>query len=283
MSAAACASLPQASTPMAFGFAASPPRGFVDFCERQPGDCNATGPELAEMRIAANTATSSTAVSAITYDWSRAFAERRSAPADSGGQASLIPAASTRFDWSGVFVRVKAPAGSSQDPASRMGAIHRTAPAAAPTATMNRETWSLLTRVNDSVNRAITPRDDLSTYGVADYWATPLESGVRYGDCEDYVLEKRHELMAAGLPQSALSIAVVLTDRGETHAVLVVATSTGDYVLDNRTPWILPWAQTAYRWRERQVAGSASQWAFAAGPVTPQDPTRASFLIASTR
>lgn len=265
---------------MRLGYAAAPPRGFVEFCARQPGDCNVSAPELAQMRIAANTASSAAAVSAIGYDWSSAFRTREPA-ARSPAPPPVTATAAAPFDWSSVFTRAQA-----QDDIVRTslerGPTGQEGPGkghAAVVPTMNRETWSLLTRVNDSVNRAIAPRDDIETYGVSDYWATPLESGVRYGDCEDYVLEKRHQLMAAGLPTDALSIAVVLTDKDETHAVLVVATSTGDYVLDNRTPWILPWAQTAYRWRERQVAGSASQWAFADTPPGP----RASFLIASTR
>lgn len=273
--AAACtSSLPPASTPMPLGAVAPPPIGYVHFCERQPGDCDGvTAPELGRMRVAAEAAQSRTAVAAISYDWSAAFAEQRAQDAQLLQRASTTGTAADAFDWTGVFAQAKATAasGEAETPGSALTPV---------TALMTPQTWSLLERTNAIVNLAIAPRDDVETYGVADYWATPLETGVKSGDCEDYVLEKRHQLVAAGLPASALSIAVVLTEKGEAHAVLVVATSTGDYVLDNRTPWILPWTQTPYRWRERQVAGSASHWAFAAN--TPQvQPAR--FLLASAR
>jgi predicted transglutaminase-like cysteine proteinase len=287
LSAAACASAPPISTTMPLGFAATPPRAYVDFCERTPAECNVSGPELAEMRLQANNAAATAAaVSAIAYDWSAAFklpakaALAAQTPAEPARAAEAQPAT---YDWSAVFAKAKADGELAAISANTVSGVTVTplrpgAPALLP---MTRETWALLMRVNDSVNRAIVPQEDIATYGVSDYWAEPLESGVRYGDCEDYVLEKRHALAAAGVPASALSIAVVQTDRGETHAVLVVATSTGEYVLDNRTPWILPWAQTSYRWRERQVAGSASQWAFAAAAPSSQPDAR--FLIASAR
>ena len=34
--------------------------------------------------------------------------------------------------------------------------------------------------------------------------------------------------------------------------MLSVATLQGDYVLDNRTPSVLPWRETGYRWVARQ-------------------------------
>lgn len=260
---------------MPLGAAAAPPIGYVQFCEREPGDCNGvTRPELGRMRMAAEAAQSRTAVAAISYDWTTAFAQQRAHDTDLLKKTSSSGAAPASFNWTGVFAKAQA------EPTSHDPDVAE-APSAPAAALMNPETWSILERTNKMVNLAITPREDVATYGVADYWATPLENGVKSGDCEDYVLEKRHQLVTAGLPASALSIAVVLTEKGEAHAVLVVATSTGDYVLDNRTPWILPWAQTPYRWRERQVAGSASHWAFPA--VAAHTPQPARVLLASAR
>lgn len=260
---------------MPLGAEASPPMAYVQFCERQPGDCNGvTAPELGRMRLAAAVAESRTAVGAISYDWSAAFAEQGvrvaqpERPAVSS-QATADTATPVTFNWTPVFWPDRK---STPQP-----------PSASTAAPMNPNTWSLLERINTTVNVEIAPRDDETTYGVADYWATPLENGVKYGDCEDYVLEKRHQLIAAGLPASALSIAVVLTERGESHAVLLVATSTGDYVLDNRTPWVLPWTQTSYRWLERQVAGSPSSWAFPAVARAAPRSGPARFLLASAR
>ena len=86
--------------------------------------------------------------------------------------------------------------------------------------------WASLTAVNNRINRAIIRATDMEVYGVEDYWATPLEDGTAKarGDCEDYVLEKRRALVAAGVPESALSIAVATTPWGEGHALLLVST-----------------------------------------------------------
>jgi len=128
--------------------------------------------------------------------------------------------------------------------------------------------WSTINKVNDKVNRAIARRTDAENYGQIDHWATPLALGQKYGDCEDYVLEKRRALLEAGLPLSALSIAVVTTSWGESHAVLLVATDQGEYVLDNINPWVLPWQKANLRWHERQVAGSPFRWAMVKQPLT---------------
>jgi len=96
-----------------------------------------------------------------------------------------------------------------------------------------------LKRVNASVNRSIRPRND----GAADVWTV----GASAGDCEDYVLTKRRQLIRAGLPASSLRIAHVKTRRGQDHAVLVVRTSKGDLVLDNLTSAIKPMSQTGHR------------------------------------
>lgn len=103
----------------------------------------------------------------------------------------------------------------------------------------NGDTLALLKRVNAQVNSAISPRND----GGADVWNASATSG----DCEDYVLAKRRALIKAGLPASALRIAYVKTRSGEGHAILVVKTSKGDYVLDNLNRTVRPFSQAGYR------------------------------------
>ena len=80
------------------------------------------------------------------------------------------------------------------------------------------------------------------------------------GDCKDYVLEKRRALIAAGLPAGALSIAIVKTSWGETHAVLLVSTTGGELVLDSLTPRIQAWRKTGYTWVARQAPGQQLAW-----------------------
>lgn len=102
------------------------------------------------------------------------------------------------------------------------------------------DVMATLKRVNASVNNAIRPRHD----GAADVWNA---SATNAGDCEDYVLAKRRALIRAGIPASALRIAYVKTRRGAGHAILVVKTSRGDFVLDNLNRSVRPLSQAGYR------------------------------------
>lgn len=133
--------------------------------------------------------------------------------------------------------------------------------------------WTEVEAINRQVNKAIVYRSDTSEHGKSEVWSRPLAEGRSTGDCEDYVLEKRHALIAAGVPMRALSIAVVRTFRGETHAVLLLDTDQGEYVLDSLSSKIQPWKKTGYEWRERQIAGSMTSWAMVADPRN-QAPTR---------
>src|SRR6185437_14722960 len=93
-----------------------------------------------------------------------------------------------------------------------------------------------------------------------DFWELPFQGGGNAGDCEDYVLQKRQMLLAHGIPMTALSIALVRASWGEEHAVLLVHSSQGDYVLDNLTPWIKPWSEVSYSWIKWQSANNPEIW-----------------------
>lgn len=103
----------------------------------------------------------------------------------------------------------------------------------------SQSTLRQLDAVNRAVNRKIRPKPD----GRVDAWTV----GASSGDCEDYVLAKRQALIAQGFPPSALRIAYVKTSTGEGHALLVVRTEEGDYVLDNLTSGIRKLATSGYR------------------------------------
>jgi len=90
------------------------------------------------------------------------------------------------------------------------------------------------------VNNAIRPKNDR---GGKDVWTLDASSG----DCEDYVVTKRSRLIKMGLPPAALRIAYAKTRSGEGHAILIVKTSQGDFVLDNRTNAIKLKAQAGLR------------------------------------
>ncbi len=116
-------------------------------------------------------------------------------------------------------------------------------------------TQQLLT-VNANWNFAIQPVTDEDLYRTAEFWTYP--NG--YGDCEDYALAKRRDLINAGWPASALLMAVVKQPNGEGHAVLLVRTDRGDLVLDNQVGSVDLWSNTPYKFLKRQSQADAGQW-----------------------
>jgi len=135
------------------------------------------------------------------------------------------------------------------------------APARAPPLVMDHQTSDLLSQVNLYVNRSIRFVSDTVQYGVDDYWTLPLDAGGSgAGECKDYVLEKRRALIAAGISADDLSIAIVRTNWGEAHAVLLVATDSGELVMDSLSSQIRPWRQAPYQWIERQAPGRQLDW-----------------------
>lgn len=90
--------------------------------------------------------------------------------------------------------------------------------------------------VNRAINRLVTYRADIATYGVADRWATLSETLALGGDCEDFAIAKFETLKRAGLPASRMRIVLVRhLLRGEDHAVLSVSLDGRRYILDNLT------------------------------------------------
>jgi predicted transglutaminase-like cysteine proteinase len=132
---------------------------------------------------------------------------------------------------------------------------NRSAPSEARV-TLDDKTAATLVAVNDRVNGAITYESDPEHYGIANRW----ELNPEYGDCKDYALAKREALRAAGLPDSALRIAIVRTPQDELHAVLTVDTDKGALVMDSLTSDIRPWSATSYQWLERQAGDSPLHW-----------------------
>ena len=97
----------------------------------------------------------------------------------------------------------------------------------------------VVSQINRKVNRTIRPRNDRGR----DVWTL----NARVGDCEEYILSKRSKLIKAGVPSGALRIATARTRSGEGHAVLIIRTNKGDFVLDNRTNTIKSWKDTDLR------------------------------------
>ena len=115
------------------------------------------------------------------------------------------------------------------------------------------EALGLLDRVNREVNGAMRPQPEI---GSTDVWKV----GGSSGDCEDYALTKRAALLRKGFPTSALLMTTVVTGRGEPHAVLMVRTDRGDFVLDNLSQIVKPWNSTGYRFTSMQSPDNPRAW-----------------------
>ncbi len=111
--------------------------------------------------------------------------------------------------------------------------------------------------INRQINRQIEPVTDLELYGISDYWTLPRANK---GDCEDYVLLKRQQLMARGWPASALLITVVRDEKLEGHAVLTARTTQGDYILDNKSDELKLWHKSSYLFVMRQSFLDPKSW-----------------------
>jgi predicted transglutaminase-like cysteine proteinase len=116
--------------------------------------------------------------------------------------------------------------------------------------------WKTLLKVNYTANSTIEPLTDQEIYGVEERWVIPTT----VGDCEDYVLLKQKMLIQRGFSPADLLITVVLQPNGDGHAVLVVRTDRGDFVLDNMRNKVLLWSDTEYTFLKRQSTTNAAQW-----------------------
>ncbi len=121
---------------------------------------------------------------------------------------------------------------------------------------ITRNLWTELIAVNRVINKRIEPVTDLEFHNTEEYWTLPKDRG----DCEDYVLLKRQALIRQGWPSGALLVTVVFDEVGDGHAVLIVRTDRGEFVLDNKIDEIRIWSQTPYRYVKRQSVSDPDIW-----------------------
>jgi predicted transglutaminase-like cysteine proteinase len=112
-----------------------------------------------------------------------------------------------------------------------------------------------LIRINAEVNRTIRPQRASESIADEEWLIAPAS-----GDCNDYAVTKRHELLARGWPARALLLAEVVIPSGEHHLVLVVRTREGDLVADNLKVAIRLWTETRYRWVRIQSPANPLLW-----------------------
>jgi predicted transglutaminase-like cysteine proteinase len=133
------------------------------------------------------------------------------------------------------------------------------------TVSLSAKTWQTIQSVNRRVNTTIRPLTDDAHWGVPDSWDFPTDGA---GDCEDYQLLKRLLLVEAGLPRRALRMTVVIDEKREGHAVLMVRTDRGDFILDNKTNAVMPWHDTGYIYVKREGQDSRN-WVSLGGATSP--------------
>jgi predicted transglutaminase-like cysteine proteinase len=111
--------------------------------------------------------------------------------------------------------------------------------------------WNELNVINRQINNAIVPEP-------SDDWLLAPSSG----DCKDYAITKRHELLLKGWPSRTLLLSEVALPSGEHHLVLVVRVKGADLVLDNLSDNIRSVAVTfaAYSWVKIQVPQNPNFW-----------------------
>jgi predicted transglutaminase-like cysteine proteinase len=113
-----------------------------------------------------------------------------------------------------------------------------------------------LIAVNAKVNSAIRPEPNLEGVAGEKWLIAPAA-----GDCNDYAVTKRHDLIARGWSAESLLLAEVVTSWGEHHLVVVVRTRGVDLVIDSLNANIKPWSRTNYRWVRIQTPGNPMYWA----------------------
>lgn len=242
MALAACATTSPASTSIVLGPSVDAPTGLQVFCLNTPEAC---GPRSAVGQDGQRDASVSTAATGGGANAPDMTDIKITAPAGIYSK-SILAAASPLAAEADVL----AEAGPVQPFVRHAGRLEATP-----------ELFARLTRVNRVINGRIRWVPDEENYGLSEYWVMPLREGrAPAGDCEDFALEKRAMLIEAGLPQEALALATAHSDATGLHAVLIVRTSAGDFVLDNTSPWVRGWDQTGYTWLTMQASADVLDW-----------------------
>ena len=119
-----------------------------------------------------------------------------------------------------------------------------------------------MTTVNREVNRDIIPQRNLGGILTEKWLVSP-----RSGDCHDYAVTKRHDLLARGWPSRSLLLSEVVTAPGEHHLVLIVRTKDVDLVLDNLNANVRPISMTRYQWVRVKSPSNPKYWSTVSAPT----------------
>jgi len=102
------------------------------------------------------------------------------------------------------------------------------------------ERENILHRVQISVNNRVKYVSDREQFNESDKWSDACDDK---GDCEDYAEAKQQLLLQEGFPELCMARGTCWTETGQYHAVLLVNTHKGVYILDNRQHYVMPWTE----------------------------------------
>jgi predicted transglutaminase-like cysteine proteinase len=158
-----------------------------------------------------------------------------------------LPVAHTAFDaqWERV---------------SSYGVSHRLASAVAQKGSLGASKANLAA-VNSWTNQHVRFVEDRVQYGQSDYWASAqMTLRRRAGDCEDIAIAKMQLLAALGVPKSSMYLTIARDlVRNADHALLIVKSDTGTWLLDNATNEVLD-ASTSHDFRPILSYSSGGKW-----------------------
>jgi len=121
--------------------------------------------------------------------------------------------------------------------------------------------WGHIRRINQVWNDKIQYETDSMQYGRSEYWAFPdeIKASLR-GDCEDFAIIKRYALESFDIPgyyATCWTREEFKTWHGY-HAVLIVSTDRGDFVLSNGLDDVPGYAQLPWLWDKMECEDG--QW-----------------------
>ena len=114
-----------------------------------------------------------------------------------------------------------------------------------------------LDTVNRQVNGSIAP-ETKEVSDIVKHWRLAPPKG----NCSDYAVTKRHDLLQKGWSSSSLLLAEVTLKIGEHHLILVVRTAGGEFVLDNLDQNVLSLAEARkrYVWNRIESPIDPKRW-----------------------
>lgn len=106
--------------------------------------------------------------------------------------------------------------------------------------------WDAINLINQKWNDSITPLG-IECYGLQDTWTYP---GDIKGDCKEFVVAKKYDFGRLDIP-SYPAICRVYSGDYYYHAVLLIDTDRGTFVLDNLCDAVKHYQNTGYEWYKR--------------------------------